>query len=55
MTMPRTPSQTVGPFYSIGLSRDPQNQLALRDDPASVQLIGQLTDGQGSPIADGMV
>ena len=54
-SLPRTPSQTVGPFYSIGLSRDPQNQLASRDDAASVQLIGQLIDGQESPIADGMI
>ena len=51
----KTPSQTVGPFYSIGLSRLPQNELAGRRDPAAVHLIGQLLDGQGDPIADGMI
>jgi protocatechuate 3,4-dioxygenase, alpha subunit len=55
MTLARTPSQTVGPFYSIGLSRRTQNELVDRDDPASVRLIGQLVDGQGAPIGDGMV
>ena len=55
MTLPRTPSQTVGPFYSIGLSRGPQNELADRSDPSAVRLTGQLVDGQGAPISDGMV
>ena len=27
MTLPRTPSQTVGPFFTIGLCRRPQNEL----------------------------
>jgi protocatechuate 3,4-dioxygenase alpha subunit len=55
LTLPSTPSQTVGPFYTIGLSREPQNELAGRSDPGSVRLIGQLLDGQGTPISDGMV
>jgi protocatechuate 3,4-dioxygenase alpha subunit len=51
----KTPSQTVGPYYSIGLSRLPQNELADRRDPGAVHLIGHLLDGQGEPIADGMI
>ena len=51
----KTPSQTVGPFYSIALSRLTQNELADPTDPAAIRLIGQLLDGQGTPIADGMV
>ena len=51
----KTPSQTVGPFYTIGLSRAPQNELADRGDPAAVQLVGYLLDGQGDPISDGMI
>jgi protocatechuate 3,4-dioxygenase, alpha subunit len=51
----KTPSQTVGPYYTIGLSRLPQNELADRRDPAAVRLIGQLMDGQGDPISDGMI
>jgi protocatechuate 3,4-dioxygenase, alpha subunit len=51
----KTPSQTVGPYYSIGLSRRPQNELADPGDPAAVRLHGTLFDGQGEGIADGMV
>jgi protocatechuate 3,4-dioxygenase alpha subunit len=51
----KTPSQTVGPYYAIGLSRLPQNELADPGDPASLRLVGQLLDGQGDPISDGMI
>jgi protocatechuate 3,4-dioxygenase alpha subunit len=46
-----TPSQTVGPFYAIGLCR--RNDQVL--DPAGIELAGLLLDGQGEPIADGLV
>jgi len=46
-----TPSQTVGPFYSIGLVEDGQNVL----DPAGLVLDGRLLDGQGEPIWDGLI
>jgi protocatechuate 3,4-dioxygenase alpha subunit len=49
--MSRTPSQTVGPFYSIGLCRRAEDVLA--DD--GIELTGRLFDGQGEPIADGMI
>jgi len=55
MTLPRTPSQTVGPYYAIGLARRPQNELADPHDPASVRVIGQLMDGAGMPVNDGMI
>lgn len=47
----RTPSQTVGPFYSIGLCRTPGNELA----HDGVELAGTLFDGRGEPIPDGMI
>ena len=47
----RTPSQTVGPYYSIGLCRRPDDELA----GDGVELTGQLLDGQGEPIVDGVV
>ena len=40
MTLTRTPSQTVGPFFEIGLCRRPENQLADPGAPDAVQLIG---------------
>ena len=51
----KTPSQTVGPYYTIGLSRDPQNELARPSEADAVQLHGVLSDGQGEGISDGMV
>jgi protocatechuate 3,4-dioxygenase alpha subunit len=47
----RTPSQTVGPYYAIGLCRRPDNEL----DPKGVELSGTLLDGRGDPIDDGLV
>jgi protocatechuate 3,4-dioxygenase alpha subunit len=55
VTLPRTPSQTVGPYYTIGLSRETWNRLADPRGPAAVQLGGRLLDGQGAPIGDGMI
>jgi protocatechuate 3,4-dioxygenase alpha subunit len=47
----KTPSQTVGPYYAIGLCRRNDNELVA----GGVTLTGQLFDGRGEPIADGMV
>ena len=49
--MMRTPSQTVGPFYAIGLCRRADDEL----DPDGVELTGRLLDGEGEPIVDGVV
>jgi len=54
MTRGQTPSQTVGPFYAIGLTW-PSNELVARDAPGAVELAGTLFDGRGEPIVDGMV
>ena len=35
--LPRTPSQTVGPYYAIGLCRRVENELVAPDDPGAVQ------------------
>jgi protocatechuate 3,4-dioxygenase alpha subunit len=51
----RTPSQTVGPFYAIGLCRRPENELVPRDEPGAAQLIGQLLDGEETPVSDGVI
>ena len=47
----RTPSQTVGPFFLIGLCVEPQNELP----NGSVRVEGQVFDGEGAPIADAML
>ena len=51
MSLPTTPSQTVGPFYSIGLCRRTDNEL----DPDGIELRGTLYDGQGERVPDGMI
>jgi protocatechuate 3,4-dioxygenase alpha subunit len=47
----RTPSQTVGPFFTIGLSRGQQNELP----GGSVVLRGRILDGEGNPVEDALV
>jgi protocatechuate 3,4-dioxygenase alpha subunit len=49
--MTRTPSQTVGPFFAIGLVRRDESVL----DEDGVALAGRLLDGQGEPVPDGVV
>jgi protocatechuate 3,4-dioxygenase, alpha subunit len=51
VTLPRTPSQTVGPYYEIGLCRRPENELV--ED--GVRLVGRLLDGQEEPVSDGII
>jgi protocatechuate 3,4-dioxygenase alpha subunit len=51
VTLQRTPSQTVGPFFTIGLCRRPQNELV----PDGVRLVGRLLDGQEEPVVDGVI
>ncbi len=52
----QTPSQTVGPFYGIGLTRRKMNLLA--NDAAEgerIRIEGQVFDGDGQPIPDALV
>ena len=50
-----TPSQTVGPFFSIGLSDDPSAQLVDAGDPGAIRLGGVIYDGEGAPVVDAVV
>jgi protocatechuate 3,4-dioxygenase alpha subunit len=55
-TLPLTPSQTVGPYLSIGLFREPINPaLVPEDDPRAIRIRGRLLDGAGDPVRDGMI
>ena len=47
----RTPSQTVGPFFSFGLCVRTQNELP----GGSVRIEGQVFDGEEAPIVDAML
>ena len=50
-----TPSQTVGPFFHIGLPYDAGPRLAGADRAGAITLSGRVLDGEGAPIADAMV
>jgi protocatechuate 3,4-dioxygenase, alpha subunit len=47
----RTPSQTVGPYFTLGLSRRVQNELP----GGTVRLAGRVLDGEGAGVADAVV
>ena len=49
--MERTPSQTVGPFFTIGLCDRPQNELP----GGTVSVEGVIRDGDDTPVADALV
>ncbi|HVC86246.1 MAG TPA: hypothetical protein VNC40_02350 [Gaiellaceae bacterium] len=53
--LPRTPSQTVGPYYAIGLCRRPENELVPPGEAGAIRVVGRLLDGDGQPIGDGMI
>jgi protocatechuate 3,4-dioxygenase, alpha subunit len=47
-----TPSQTVGPFFSIGLSRERQSEVV---PGGPVRIVGRVLDGAGDPVPDAVV
>jgi protocatechuate 3,4-dioxygenase alpha subunit len=50
-----TPSQTVGPFFSIGLCTRPEHELVPEGTPGSVPIRGRVTDGDGRPVPDALI
>jgi protocatechuate 3,4-dioxygenase, alpha subunit len=52
LTPAPTPSQTVGPFFSIGLCNRSANDL-VEDGPVAIE--GTVLDGAGDPVPDAMV
>jgi protocatechuate 3,4-dioxygenase, alpha subunit len=54
VTLP-TPSQTVGPFFQIGLPYEGGPQLVEPDHPAAIRLVGNVFDGEGGPVNDALV
>ena len=47
----RTPSQTVGPFFTFGLCTEPQNALP----SGTVRIEGVVLDGEGVPVGDALL
>lgn len=53
MTLPRTPSQTVGPYFEFGLTARPD--LVGAHAAGAIRIEGQVLDGAGEPVPDGLV
>jgi protocatechuate 3,4-dioxygenase, alpha subunit len=56
MRLELTPSQTVGPFFEVGLLRDPPNVIAkpgVRGE--RIRIEGRVLDGDGATVPDAMV
>ncbi len=52
MTLLPTPSQTVGPFFSIGLCVRPSNELV---PGGALRIEGRVLDGADEPVPDALV
>jgi len=50
-----TPSQTIGPFFAIGLPWDDGPDAVARGTPGAVWIRGRVLDGEGRPVPDAMV
>ena len=55
-TLLPAPSQTSGPFLSIGLLREHiGSSVVPDDDPRAIRIRGRLLDGNGDAVPDGMI
>jgi protocatechuate 3,4-dioxygenase alpha subunit len=55
MTLPRTPSQTVGPFFALALPRPGEHLAVPEGTPGAFWLRGRVTDGVGDPVPDALI
>jgi protocatechuate 3,4-dioxygenase, alpha subunit len=55
MTGGITPSQTVGPYLSLGLPWGDGPYAVTPDTPAAVRISGRVLDGEGAPMPDAVV
>jgi protocatechuate 3,4-dioxygenase alpha subunit len=55
MALVLTPSQTVGPYFSIGLSWEDGPLAVDEGTDGAIRLCGRVSDGNGDPVPDAMV
>lgn len=55
MSLPRTPSQTVGPYLAIAMRWADGPYVVPAGTPGAIWLRGRLLDGAGEPIDDGVI
>jgi len=52
---PLTPSQTVGPFFGVGLPFEKGEQIVPPGSGDVIRLEGQVLDGKGEPVPDALL
>ena len=55
MSAPLTPSQTVGPFFGVGLPFEKGEHIAPPGSAGVIRLEGQVLDGNGEPVPDALL
>jgi protocatechuate 3,4-dioxygenase, alpha subunit len=50
-----TPSQTVGPYFAIGLTWDDGAFVVPEGTPGAIWIRGRVYDGEGKPVPDAMI
>lgn len=55
MNPERTPSQTVGPFFSLGLPWSAGPEVVPKGTPGAVWIRGKVLDGHGAPVPDALI
>jgi protocatechuate 3,4-dioxygenase, alpha subunit len=52
---PLTPSQTVGPFFGVGLPFEKGEQIVPPGSAGAIRIEGQVLDGKGAPVPDALL
>ena len=55
MSAARTPSQTIGPFFGLGLPWPEGPNAAAAGAPGLMRLCGRVSDGRGDPVPDALI
>ena len=55
MSLPLTPSQTIGPFLAIGLPWPDGPFVVPEGTPGAISISGLVLDGAGEPVTDAMI
>jgi len=55
MSGPLTPSQTVGPFFGVGLPFEKGEQMVPPGSAGLIRIEGQVFDGNGEPVPDALL
>jgi protocatechuate 3,4-dioxygenase alpha subunit len=55
MIFSTTPSQTVGPYFAIGLPWSDGSHAVTKDTPGAIRITGFVYDGAGQPVPDNLI